>query len=103
MVRVNENYLKIQSSYLFTEIAHRVKAYQEKNPAAKIIRLGIGDVTEPLPPAVIEAMHTVRFLRIAFLQGWDHLPADFDDVLARARTEVFPRVDELSALVASEF
>ena len=45
MVRVNENYLKIQSSYLFTEIAHRVKAYQEKNPSAKIIRLGIGDVT----------------------------------------------------------
>jgi len=57
MVRVNENYLKIQSSYLFTEIAHRVKAYQEKNPAAKIIRLGIGDVTEPLPPAVVAAMH----------------------------------------------
>ena len=57
MVRVNENYLKIQSSYLFTEIAHRVKNFQEKNPSAKIIRLGIGDVTEPLPPAVIEAMH----------------------------------------------
>ena len=57
MVHINENYLKIQSSYLFTEIAHRVKAYQEKNPTAKIIRLGIGDVTEPLPPAVVEAMH----------------------------------------------
>ena len=57
MVRVNENYLKIQSSYLFTEIAHRIKAYQEKNPVARIIRLGIGDVTEPLAPAVIEAMH----------------------------------------------
>ena len=57
MIRVNENYLKIQASYLFTEIAHRVKAYQEKNPEAKIIRLGIGDVTEPLAPAVLEAMH----------------------------------------------
>ena len=57
MVRVNENYLKIQSSYLFTEIAHRIKAYQEKNPSARIILLGIGDVTEPLPPAVVEAMH----------------------------------------------
>lgn len=57
MVRVNENYLKIQSSYLFTEIAHRIKAYQEKNPATRIIRLGIGDVTEPLAPTVIEAMH----------------------------------------------
>ncbi len=57
MIKVNENYLKIQASYLFTEIAHRVKAHQDANPGAKIIRLGIGDVTEPLAPAVIEAMH----------------------------------------------
>ena len=57
MVRINENYLKIQSSYLFTEIARRVREYQAANPDAKIIRLGIGDVTEPLPPAVVEAMH----------------------------------------------
>ncbi len=56
MIQVNENYLKIQASYLFTEIAHRVKAFQESNPGAKIIRLGIGDVTEPLAPAVIKAM-----------------------------------------------
>ena len=57
MVRVNENYLKIQASYLFTEIAHRVKAHQEANPGAKVIRLGIGDVTEPLAPAVVAALH----------------------------------------------
>ncbi len=57
MIRVNENYLKIQASYLFTEIAHRVKAYQDAHPDAQIIRLGIGDVTEPLAPAVLEAMH----------------------------------------------
>ena len=57
MIHVNENYLKIQASYLFTEIAHRVKAHQESHPEAKIIRLGIGDVTEPLAPAVIAAMH----------------------------------------------
>ncbi|MCQ2391473.1 MAG: LL-diaminopimelate aminotransferase [Kiritimatiellae bacterium] len=57
MIRVNENYLKIQASYLFTEIAHRVSKYQSEHPEAKIIRLGIGDVTEPLAPAVIEAMH----------------------------------------------
>ncbi len=57
MVRVNENYLKIQASYLFTEIAHRVKAHQDSNPGAAIIRLGIGDVTEPLAPAVIAALH----------------------------------------------
>lgn len=57
MLHVNENYSKIKASYLFTEIAHRVGAHQAANPDAKIIRLGIGDVTEPLAPAVIEAMH----------------------------------------------
>ena len=57
MARVNENYMKIQASYLFTEIAHRVAAHQQTNPEAKVIRLGIGDVTEPLAPAVVEAMH----------------------------------------------
>ena len=57
MARVNESYLKLQKSYLFTEIAGRVKAFQAANPQARIIRLGIGDVTQPLPPAVIEALH----------------------------------------------
>ena len=57
MLHVNENYSKIKASYLFTEIAHRVSAHQSANPDAKIIRLGIGDVTEPLAPAVVEAMH----------------------------------------------
>ena len=57
MITINENYLKIQASYLFTEIAHRVKTFQDSNPSAKVIRLGIGDVTEPLAPAVLEAMH----------------------------------------------
>jgi LL-diaminopimelate aminotransferase len=57
MLHVNENYSKIQASYLFTEIAHRVSAHQAANPDAKIIRLGIGDVTEPLCDAVVKAMH----------------------------------------------
>ena len=57
MLHVNENYSKIRASYLFTEIAHRVAAHQEANPSAKVIRLGIGDVTEPLAPAVVAAMH----------------------------------------------
>jgi LL-diaminopimelate aminotransferase len=57
MIKVNENYSKIKPTYLFAEIAHRVSAHQEANPDAKIIRLGIGDVTEPLAPAVVEAMH----------------------------------------------
>lgn len=55
MIRINENYLKLQSSYLFVEIAKRVSSYQKENPDLKIIRLGIGDVTLPLPPACIQA------------------------------------------------
>ncbi|MFQ3578140.1 MAG: LL-diaminopimelate aminotransferase, partial [Verrucomicrobiia bacterium] len=58
MARINENYLKLKAGYLFPEIARRVKAFAEANPtrAARIIRCGIGDVTEPLPGAVIEAL-----------------------------------------------
>ncbi|MBP5227475.1 MAG: LL-diaminopimelate aminotransferase [Kiritimatiellae bacterium] len=56
MIHVNEHYAKLQASYLFSEIAKRVKAYQEEHPDKPVIRLGIGDVTEPLPPACIEAM-----------------------------------------------
>ncbi|WP_434511148.1 LL-diaminopimelate aminotransferase [Desulfitobacterium sp. AusDCA] len=56
MAFVNENYLKLPGSYLFSEIARRVNKFKQKNPSADIIRLGIGDVTRPLPAAVIEAM-----------------------------------------------
>ena len=57
MVTVNENYLKLPGNYLFSEIAHRVEAFREKNPGAAIIRLGIGDVTQPIAPAILKAMH----------------------------------------------
>ncbi len=56
MVTINENYLKLKAGYLFPEIARRVNAFAEANPTAQIIRLGIGDVTEPLPAACREAM-----------------------------------------------
>ena len=56
MAKINENYLKLSTNYLFTEIARRVKKYQAENPSAEIIRLGIGDVTQPLPKVCIEAM-----------------------------------------------
>ncbi len=56
VARINENYLKLPGSYLFSEIARRVAAYGEKHPDARLIRLGIGDVTRPLPAAVTEAM-----------------------------------------------
>ena len=57
MARINEHYAKLPASYLFPEIGRRVKAYASAHPDAKVIRLGIGDVTEPLAPAIIEAMH----------------------------------------------
>jgi LL-diaminopimelate aminotransferase len=57
MVQINENYLKLKAGYLFPEIGRRVAAFAESHPDAPIIRLGIGDVTEPLPAAVITAMH----------------------------------------------
>lgn len=57
MFHVNDHFQKLPGSYLFAEIARRVKVYQETHPEADIIRLGIGDVTKPLVPAVIEAMH----------------------------------------------
>lgn len=57
MFSINENYLKLPGSYLFSTIAKKVAAYQNENPDAKVIRLGIGDVTLPLAPAVIKALH----------------------------------------------
>ncbi|MQN00806.1 MAG: LL-diaminopimelate aminotransferase [Lachnospiraceae bacterium] len=57
MYQVNTNYLKLPGSYLFSTIAKKVAAFQEKNPDKEIIRLGIGDVTQPLPKVVIDALH----------------------------------------------
>jgi len=57
MITINEHYKKLQSSYLFSDIAKRIAAYQSANPDKTIIKLGIGDVTKPLPPACIEAFH----------------------------------------------
>lgn len=57
MIYVNEHYAKLEASYLFSEIARRIKQYQAAHPDKPIIRLGIGDVTEPLPPACVAALH----------------------------------------------
>lgn len=57
MAQINDNYRKLKAGYLFPEIGRRVKKFADANPQAKIIRLGIGDVTEPLPNAVLQAMH----------------------------------------------
>ena len=57
MIRTNTNYTRLSHRYLFAEIAQQVNAYKAEHPEADIIRLGIGDVTRPLPPAAIQAMH----------------------------------------------
>ena len=57
MALINEHFLKLQNSYLFSDIAKKVNVFKATNPNEKIIRMGIGDVTQPLAPAVIEAMH----------------------------------------------
>lgn len=57
MAKINENFQKLPGSYLFSEIARRVASYRAENPERELILLGIGDVTRPLPPAVVEAMH----------------------------------------------
>lgn len=54
---LNENFLRLPNNYLFAEISRRVKAYQEANPNANLIRMGIGDVTRPIPAACVKAMH----------------------------------------------
>ena len=57
MSLINENFLKLQDSYLFSTIAKKVAKYTEENPDKQIIKLGIGDVTRPIVPACVEAMH----------------------------------------------
>ena len=57
MYKINENYQKLPGSYLFSTIARKVAAFTEASPDKEIIRLGIGDVTQPLAPAIIQAMH----------------------------------------------
>ncbi|MFK5927242.1 MAG: LL-diaminopimelate aminotransferase [Desulfuromusa sp.] len=57
MARINDNYLKLQAGYLFPEISRRVTEFTQANPNASVIRLGIGDVTKPLVPAVLKAFH----------------------------------------------
>ena len=57
MFQINENYLKLPGSYLFSTIGKKVAAYKGANPDKEVISLGIGDVTQPLVPAIIKAMH----------------------------------------------
>ncbi|WP_026651602.1 LL-diaminopimelate aminotransferase [Butyrivibrio proteoclasticus] len=58
MVKVNDNYLKLPGNYLFSTVARKVREFQEKHPEADIIRLGIGDVTQPIAPEIIKELHS---------------------------------------------
>ena len=81
MIKINENFLELQESYLFATIAKKVAEYSKENPDKKIIKLGIGDVTRPIPDAVLEAMHkavdeqahTETFRGYGPEQGYDFL------------------------------
>jgi LL-diaminopimelate aminotransferase len=81
MARINTNYQKLQAGYLFPEIGKRVRAFAGQNPAAKIIRLGIGDVVLPLPPPIVDALkagadelaHRESFKGYGPEQGYDFL------------------------------
>ncbi|MGE5663404.1 MAG: LL-diaminopimelate aminotransferase [Deltaproteobacteria bacterium] len=81
MALANEHYLKLKAGYLFPEIGRRVRAFAGANPSARIIRLGIGDVTRPLPPAVLDAFHRAvselgdskSFMGYGPEQGYDFL------------------------------
>ena len=103
MAQINDDYLKLSGSYLFADIAHKVSAYREKHPETELIRLGIGDVTRPLPPSVIRALHKAvdeqataegfrgygpeqgyRFLREAI--AWRSIPTTFSSATARSAT-----------------
>ena len=57
MFKVNDNYLKLPGSYLFSTIGKKVREYKAANPEKEIISLGIGDVTQPLAPAIIDSLH----------------------------------------------
>jgi len=74
MAAINENFLKLQAGYLFPEIERRIAAFKAENPKAKIISLGVGDVTQPLAPAVIEAMKNAvdQMAQKETFRGYDH-------------------------------
>ncbi|RPI81480.1 MAG: aminotransferase class I/II-fold pyridoxal phosphate-dependent enzyme, partial [Planctomycetaceae bacterium] len=93
MARINENYRKLKAGYLFPEIGRRVARFCAENPQAQVIRLGIGDVTEPLPEAIISAWHAAvdemaerkSFRGYGPEQGYDFLRAAVAENDFRAR------------------
>lgn len=87
MIRINENYTKLEASYLFADIARRVAAFQQAHPQRRVIRMGIGDVTEPLPPVCVAALHAAadEMARRETFRGYapDHGYAFLREAIAR--------------------
>jgi LL-diaminopimelate aminotransferase len=80
MATINENFLKLQAGYLFPEIGRRIRAFKEANPKADIISMGIGDITQPLAPAVIKAMKEAveQMGRKETFRGYDDSGVGYD-------------------------
>ena len=99
---INHNYEKLQGSYLFSETAKRAAAFQQAHPDRRLIRLGIGDVTLPLAPAVTDAMHRAvdemgrekTFRGYAPEQGYEFFP-----IMAAIAYEVQPLLNRISELL----
>ena len=86
MTRINDHYLKLRASYLFSETGRRTREYQAAHADAKLIRLGIGDVTRPLPDAVIRAMHEAvdEMARPETFRGYRSVPIAFSGLVGIA-------------------
>ena len=106
MFKVNENYLKLPGSYLFSTIGKKVAAYKEANPDKSIISLGIGDVTQPLAPKIIESLHSAvdemgkaeTFHGYAPDLGYEFLRNAIQRVTIRAMAAIFMQMRFLSAM-----
>ena len=93
MIKINENFLELQDSYLFVTIARKVAEFAKENPDKKIIKLGIGDVTRPIPAAILDAMHKAvdemgfgeTFRGYGPEQGYDFLREKIRDFDYKAR------------------
>ncbi len=105
MAKANENYLKLKAGYLFPEISRRINEFVEANPGKEVIRLGIGDVTRPLPPAVIKAFHagvddlagTENFHGYGPEQGYPWL---IDTIIDKAYTPLGVKLDRSEVFIS---
>ena len=72
MIHINENFLKLRAGYLFPEIGRRVKAFKEQHPDARVISMGIGDVTQPLAPIVVNLRNRRAVQAVAAESDYSH-------------------------------